>query len=82
MTRQLFMAIRRPARWLTPLLLLLHSDWILAHGQSQQFQDRWHKLEFWNGEFHLFAMIFWLALLALVVAVLVKLIKRLQHRGE
>ncbi len=71
------LAMIRSVIGLTPLWL--YSGLTQAHGQRHA-PSPWHKLEFWNGEFHLFAMIFWLSLIIIVVASLVKLIKRVKEQ--
>ncbi len=78
---------RRGRHWLTPrrltpLLLMLVPSLVQAHGYVLTGESPWHKLAFWNAEFHLFAMIFWLAIATLVVLSVLKLIQRLSHRHE
>jgi hypothetical protein len=50
-----------------------------AHGNRHDNHSPCHKLEFWNGQFHLSAMIFWLALTVAAIAQLIKLIRQLRR---
>ncbi|MEH6471256.1 MAG: hypothetical protein V7752_08400 [Halopseudomonas sp.] len=68
-------ATRRNFFWLGSLLLLLSAKGAFAHGNSAEPEMGWHKLEFWNGEFHLFGMIFWLAIAVLIFAIVNKFAK-------
>ena len=69
------------SHWLIILLTTFHTGLAFAHGETHQ-PNPWHKLEFWNGELHLFATVFWLAVAIAVVASVRKLIKKQRNRHD